>query len=225
MSEPFWTPLGGQPVDYEGAWNAATQYAPGDVVTYQGVTYLAVNPSLGSTPSPAAVAPAIGVALPVGAVDGQEFTLVDSLTAPTFAWRFVYFSGRASNKWVCIGGSAVSWVPAQESRGTAATYAALGTPGPQITVPVAGIYTIELSVVLVANGGWSQWMSYSIGATAAVDTDSITEGPQGDLARSRLDDKTLAAGTALVAQYRSDGSHTATFRNRLMRVTPIVVGG
>src|SRR5262245_43352026 len=50
MSEPFWTPLGGQPVDYEGAWNAATQDAPRDVVVYQGVNYLAVNPSLGSTP-------------------------------------------------------------------------------------------------------------------------------------------------------------------------------
>ena len=55
MSEPFWTPLGGQPVDYEGAWAAGTQYAPGDVVTYQGVTYLAVNPSLGSTPPAALV--------------------------------------------------------------------------------------------------------------------------------------------------------------------------
>src|SRR5262245_47232450 len=55
MSEPFWTPLGGQPVDYEGAWAVGTQYAPGDVVTYGGVTYLAVNPSLGITP-PAASA-------------------------------------------------------------------------------------------------------------------------------------------------------------------------
>ena len=58
MSEPFWTPLGGQPVDYEGPWAAGTQYAPGDVVTYGGVTYLAVNPSLGSTPPLAIVAAA-----------------------------------------------------------------------------------------------------------------------------------------------------------------------
>lgn len=50
MSEPFWTPLGGQPVDYEGAWSAGFQYAPGDVVVYNGVTYLAVNPSLGVAP-------------------------------------------------------------------------------------------------------------------------------------------------------------------------------
>lgn len=50
MCEPYWTPLGGQPVDYEGAWSAGTQYAPGDVVVYGGITYLAVNPSLGVAP-------------------------------------------------------------------------------------------------------------------------------------------------------------------------------
>src|SRR5262245_60066118 len=55
MSEPFWTPLGGQPVDYKGPYAAGTQYAPGDVVTYGGVTYLAVNPSLGSTPPAASI--------------------------------------------------------------------------------------------------------------------------------------------------------------------------
>lgn len=225
MSEPYWTPLGGQPVDWEGTYNPATQYAPGDVVVYNGVNYLAVNPSLGVVPPPNLAVPSIGTTLPAAAADGAEFTLVDSLTAPTFAWKFVYFSGRASNKWVAISGEAVSWVPTQESRGTAATYAALTTPGPQVTVPVAGIYTVEMSVVLVANGGWSQWMSYDIGATAAVDTDAIFEGPQSDIARSRLDYKTLAAGTALVAKYRADGSHAATYRNRLMRVRPIAVGG
>jgi len=213
-------------VDYEGAWAAGTQYAPGDVVTYNGVTYLAVNPSLGSTPPPAFGATAgLVTALPASPVDGQEVILVDSLTAPTFAWHLKYVAAKASNKWVAIGGDAVSWVPAQESRGVTATYAALTTPGPQVTVPVAGIYTVEMSVVLIANGGWSQWMSYDIGATAAADVDAVADAPQSDLARSRLDYKTLAAGTALVAKYRADGSHGASYKNRLMRVTPIAVGG
>jgi len=226
MSEPFWTPLGGQPVDYEGTYDPVVQYAPGDVVIYNGVTYLAVNPSLGSTPPPAfGVAAGLVTALPASPVDGQRVVLVDSLTAPTFSWHLMYVAAKASNKWVAIGGEAVSWVPNQDSRGVTATYAALTTPGPQVTVPVAGIYTVEMSVVLIANGGWSMWMSYDIGATAAADVDAIADAPQADLARSRLDYKTLAAGTALVAKYRSDGSHTATFKNRLMRVTPLAVGG
>jgi hypothetical protein len=53
MSEPFWVPLGGAGVDYKGAWAAGTQYQPGDVVRQNGVDYLAVNPSLGTEPSPA----------------------------------------------------------------------------------------------------------------------------------------------------------------------------
>ena len=50
MSEPYWSALGGGVVDYEGDFSPATQYAPGDVVRYGGVDFLAVNPSLGVTP-------------------------------------------------------------------------------------------------------------------------------------------------------------------------------
>ena len=50
MSEPAWVALGAAAVDYEGVWAAGTSYAPGDVVTYAGVTYIAVNPSTGQTP-------------------------------------------------------------------------------------------------------------------------------------------------------------------------------
>jgi Carbohydrate-binding module family 5/12 len=54
MSEPFWSalgaPAGAGAVDYEGAWAAGTSYLAGDVVIYNGVTYLAVNPSLGVAP-------------------------------------------------------------------------------------------------------------------------------------------------------------------------------
>lgn len=55
MSEPNWELLGGGgviggPVDYVGAWAAGTTYQPGQVVRYNGVDYIAVNPSIGQTP-------------------------------------------------------------------------------------------------------------------------------------------------------------------------------
>ena len=37
-------------VDYENVWAAGTAYQAGDVVSHNGVDYLAVNPSTGSTP-------------------------------------------------------------------------------------------------------------------------------------------------------------------------------
>jgi hypothetical protein len=57
MSEPTWELLGGGgvvggPIDYVGDWAAGTAYQPGQVVRYQGVDYLAVNPSLGQVPPP-----------------------------------------------------------------------------------------------------------------------------------------------------------------------------
>lgn len=57
MSEPFWVPLGGAGVDYKGDWAVGTQYQPGDVVRQGGVDYLAVNPSLGTTPPASAPLP------------------------------------------------------------------------------------------------------------------------------------------------------------------------
>jgi len=70
VSEPYWAALGGGSVDYKGAWAAGTAYAAGDVVRYNGVDYLAVNPSTGVDP---------GVA--VGPVDsGKELAYGERTT-------------------------------------------------------------------------------------------------------------------------------------------------
>ena len=55
MSEPTWELLGGGgvvggPIVYVGNWAAGTAYQPGQVVSYNGVDYLAVNPSTGQIP-------------------------------------------------------------------------------------------------------------------------------------------------------------------------------
>lgn len=112
MSEPTWELLGGPgviggPIDYIGAWAAGTQYQPGQVVRYGGVDYLAVNPSLGQTPPPAGgFFGAYGTTLPASPVDGQEAILVDSITNPTYQWRFRYNAGSSSAyKWEFVGGA------------------------------------------------------------------------------------------------------------------------
>jgi Carbohydrate-binding module family 5/12 len=56
MSEPYWVALGSKiPIDYIGGWAPGVSYKAGDVVSYNGVDYLAVNPSTGVTPPPAPV--------------------------------------------------------------------------------------------------------------------------------------------------------------------------
>jgi hypothetical protein len=45
-------PIGGADLTYEGAWSASTPYQDGDVAIHNGVSYLAVMPTVGVTPTP-----------------------------------------------------------------------------------------------------------------------------------------------------------------------------
>jgi hypothetical protein len=66
----------GAGIEYENAWNAGVAYQAGDVVNYQGVEYLAVNDSTGSTPPPA-LEPTLP-AVPVTIFDAKGDVLVGS---------------------------------------------------------------------------------------------------------------------------------------------------
>jgi len=174
----------------------------------------------------------VGTTLPASPVDGQEAILVDSLTAPTYNWRFKYVAGITADayKWVFIGGDdAFSEVVASETPNSA-TYVALATPGPSITVPRAGIYVVEIGFLMQNiswGGGFAQYMSYDIGATGAVDADgtgammvNITTTASLMVSRPRV--KTFTSGpTALVAKYRHNSATTNyPFAQRWMRVVP-----
>jgi hypothetical protein len=141
-------------VDYIGGWGAGTPYKRGDVVRYNGNDYLAVNDSTGVTP-PAAYAPplggvGLGTTLPASPYDGQEFVLTDSLTAPTYTWRFRYNAASASAyKWEFIGGSAqTARVDTSQVGSAGAVWIDLTTVGPQLAVPRTGEYLLEATTVI-----------------------------------------------------------------------------
>jgi len=170
----------------------------------------------------------VGTSLPASPYDGQEYILVDSLTAPTYQWRFRYMNSIAADsyKWVYLGGDPMfNEVGTGGTEGTSSTtYAALTTAGPQLTPPRAGIYDVEIGCHFQPST--SCFMSYDIGATGAVDVDSVSSvvnaGLIGGVARPRR--KTLlAASTALVAKYRASTAANANFQHRWMRVTPVRV--
>jgi hypothetical protein len=234
-----WVPLAYGPapsgVDYEGDWSAGVSYQAGNVVRHNGVDYIAVNPSTGQTP-PGAGSPTIGTVMPSSPVDGQEFTLVDSLTAPTYAWRFRYIASITdSYKWVFVGGASLHAIadgphltPTNQG-----SYIAL-TGGPDVTLPRAGIYNVEQGFQINSyndaggGAGGKCYMSYTIGATAAVDADAVNSQPYiGALAfavsGNRM--KTFpAAGTILSARYRHDNYGSNVYwAKRWLRVTPVRV--
>lgn len=179
---------------------------------------------------------AYGTSLPASPSDGQEYVLVDSITAPTYQWRFRYNSGSASAyKWEFVGGADLYAEVTATDNIASATYVAIGTAGPSITVPRAGDYDVEIGAhFAVGKAASLARMSYDIGATGAVDLDSIAATSAtvagGQLydyaAASRLRRKTgLAASTALVSKYLSGDTTAAVYyaRYRWMRVRPIRV--
>lgn len=229
MSEPYWVALGSKiPIDYIGGWSAGVSYKAGDVVSYNGVDYIAVNPSTGSTPPPLSglLVVGIGTSLPVSPVNDQEYILVDSLTAPTYQWRFRYLAAKAINKWLFIGGSrAYAEVQTAETT-TSNPYVALATPGPSLIVPIAGDYIVEHG--FISTTAKPNYMSYDIGATPAVDADRVETALAGVIdgsgTASRIRRKSLGAVT-LTAKYGSFGGQSSGFKSRWIAITPVAVGG
>ena len=117
---------------------------------------MAVNDSTGVTPTPAmpvGITPInYATTLPTSPFDGQETVLVDSITNPTYQWRFRYNAGSSSAyKWELIGG-----VPWRGSGGSANVPVAAPitdiTGGPTFTNPRPGVYRIHWGAS-VYNGG------------------------------------------------------------------------
>jgi len=172
-----------------------------------------------------------GTTLPVNPVDGQEAILVDSLTNPTYQWRFRYNAGSSSAyKWEFVGGA-----PAQAEietlENTASTsYVSLATAGPSFAIPRAGEYLIEIGArTFVLALDVVSFMSYDIGGTAAADVDAVsflgaasyssTAGGSASPNVMRSKRKTLTAVT-LTTKYRASTANGAYFAGRWLRVTP-----
>lgn len=168
-------------------------------------------------------------ALPANPFDGQVIDYVAD-AANGVVWRFRYRAASASAfKWELIGGSPLeAHVAAAETQGTTAVYGALTTPGPSITVPLAGDYLVTIGAEITNNtAATANMMSYDVGGTGAVDADRIilvlfSASEQSNHERTKL--KTaLAAATALVAKYKTSGG-TGTYLERTMLVLPRRVG-
>ena len=86
----------------------------------------------------------IGTSFPVSPIDGQKHILVDSLSAPTWAWTFRYVATITdAYKWVFMGGSplvVVTGVATPEFNTPASTWQQITDP--DVVVPRSGIYRV-----------------------------------------------------------------------------------
>jgi len=228
MSAPDWIALGGSApaVGYVGAWNPTTAYQPGQVVLQNGVYWFAAVSSTGVDPGNSFWPGSIGTSLPSTPTDGMEYTLVDSLTAPTYAWRFKYVAGiTGANKWVFVGGSpAYAFVATRETT-TSTTYVNLTTNGPQIIVPRTGDYIVRYGCgAFHSVAGQACAIGVAVGDTTPAVDELIFCAANGYTMMLVGEQKLLAvpSGSAIKDRYRTT-SATGSFENRWIEVEPVAV--
>ncbi len=180
------------------------------------------------------VDPTLGTSLPTAPVDGQEFTLVDSLSAPTYAWKLRYVAAKASNKWVFVGGSpAAASVSAAETRASTA-FGDLATVGPSFTVPVAGDYDIQFGSRGRPPDGANDavYTGLYIGASPTLSggySDKVQEVYHStgnkEVSTAQAYRATAVAASTLIKLQYANLTGTGTWGNRWLRVIPIAIGG
>lgn len=177
--------------------------------------------------------PARVTALPGSPVEGQRISLqaAGQMTTQGVRWEAVYDA--ALTRWSVLAAVPMfAEIGARES--IAAAYGDLATVGPSLTVPVLGDYDVALEAGFEADSAGSRVaMSFAVGASAALDTDSVggltsvrtDQNPGPDYNRhARIPKTALAAGTVLTAKYARFVASAAWARNRRMWLIPNRLG-
>lgn len=171
-----------------------------------------------------------GTALPSSPSDGQSFYYVADTTNGV-VWHLRYRSASASAyKWEYVGGSQLINTVFANEQYVGAAYGNLATSGPTVTVPLAGDYVVTIG--FTGNNGQAGQvarMSYDIGATGAVDADSVlyvTSVAAGNYATVTKPQRknAIAASSALTAKYKTAAGSGVYFQDRFMQVIPVRVG-
>lgn len=177
--------------------------------------------------------PTYETSLPSPAVDGQEiYYRADSTNGIIWHLRYrnAFNGGSTSYPWEYVGGQELVGYTATDSSRTNTAYGDLAAgAGPSVTLPLAGDYDITVAArAYMSTTSAAGYMSYEIGAAAALDADGLDifalTGAAGmtpnHMATRR---KTGLTAVTLTAKYKaSSGSISAS--NRMLRARPVRVG-
>jgi hypothetical protein len=174
-----------------------------------------------------------GTSLPASPVDGQEYILTDSVSAPTYVWRFRYNNQSASAyKWEFIGGAPKRVeVATLESTATTGSWLDLATVGPSFTVPRAGDWATTMS--LIYSGTTASSLS-NVGVAQGAGTPAGSVGifahPTGTISSGQVVlPNQVHTGVSASVELRMRYNHTAfsagtaSFSSRTLSVVPVRV--
>lgn len=166
-------------------------------------------------------------ALPAYPHDGQVVDYVASGAAGVL-WRLRYNAAGSTYKWESVGGPELSTEETADVTTASASWVDL-TGGPDVTVPLAGVYDVRVWTLSFSSvGGAASAMSYAIGATAADILDGTLETSNTNAYYHKsmvIRRKTIAAAsTILAARFMvAGGGGTSTFGPRSISIKPVMV--
>lgn len=173
--------------------------------------------------------PGYGTSLPASPVNGQEFILVDSLTAPTYQWRLRYNASNSSAyKWEFVGGTAAE-AEIQGGTGNVTTaYPTFTTNlGPTFTVPRAGVYHVGIFCQGKNDNGPANGPMIGMSLSGA-NQDILTGYVQGVdaggyIPMAKEGRATAAAGNVVQLCYTCYPAGTSQYDRRVLTVLPVRV--
>lgn len=156
--------------------------------------------------------------LPGSPTDGDEVILVDSLTAPTYAWRMKYVSGiTGTYKWLFIGGSPISVQTLAGNTQSGGSGQADLTGGPSLTLPRAGVYDVEYAAAGYATVSGEMRLYLMINNVLISNLFERDAGSFG----ARVRHTAAAASHVVKIQYSNTAGSSATFYERVLSATPV----
>lgn len=178
---------------------------------------------------PVAAGGPLVTSLPAQPVDGQECYYVADATNGV-VWHLIYRAADPSSyKWQFVGGSALRGLVEGEQSFANTSYIDAPTPGPSVTVVLAGQYDVDWGANYVYTQtapGYPIYMALSGAGLTATDADaaqgSVDVANTGYFPLRRRGPRTLTAGTLMV-KYRN-GAGTALVKDRYLFVQPVRVG-
>ncbi len=138
-----------------------------------------------------------------------------------------------TSKWKVL--SALPWVVEVETSEATATntFTDLTTVGPTITTPAPGDWLVAISFEGAANDDAALTMSFSVGATPAVDADRVIcriQSPGSSvvayltISRPNIMKVAIPGGSAITAKYKDSESLGGSFAKRTLAITPLRLG-
>lgn len=162
--------------------------------------------------------------LPVSPADQQQALLVDSLTAPTYAWLFQYEAGISdANKWVCVGAASPLSAENNAASSSVSTTYVDPTNNVTVTVPRGGIYEVEFGGYHDMFAAETGYVAVKRGAAASSDADALLVRQAG-VTSFRMIRMTLAASDVLKLQIRTSNASAGINVEKLaLKVRPVRV--